>query len=91
MARPRILSDEERTQRIIASKKRHEQKRKEFESSFSIKCDSSFVIEMDDVAKLIGISRRQLILDAIKYYIESLEKINLINTKEPNNHDENSR
>lgn len=75
MGRPR-LTDEERGKRLAESRKRYEESRKESHPSFSVKLEKSFLERIDATTEKLAVSRRQLILSAIEFYLDALEKTN---------------
>jgi hypothetical protein len=77
MGRPR-LPDDERERRLIASRKKYEDSRKESNPSFSVKVSKEFLERIDSATSQLGVSRRQLILNSIEFYLDALEKTNQI-------------
>lgn len=77
MGRPRLPEDEKQA-RLVAARKRYEETRKESHSSFSVKLNKEFLERIDTTTEKLGVSRRQLILNAIEFYLDAIEKTNQI-------------
>lgn len=74
MGRPR-LPDDERERRLIAARKRYEDSRKESHPSIPLKVEKAFLDRIDSTTEKLGVSRRQLILNAIEFYLDALKKV----------------
>ena len=74
MGRPR-LPDDEREKRKIESRQRSDSKRTD---AFSIRTSKELLERIDNVTSQLGVSRRQLILNSIEFYLDALEKTNQI-------------